>query len=539
MKSYYYCLNWLFGSTLLTIYLFPNHPNTKTMHSVIGTTKRLSNLIKRRFLNGHFYNFLVNQKMHFLYSKADPDKVFDIMADTAVIPMPIWCREPQHSSNATRAKWQFCGHSGVYATLMRDFHYIWEIITSRLTMFDHLYIIGHSLGGGLAILFGLESIINKYLPSNKSMHIVTFGTPAVISYECRFESLSLNAQRTLFQLHNICHCFVNRFDPIPRVPARIEWMMTVIPYALKKIIADQVKKKMNLPSFLVPLVKSGVKSGVSKFVQYVENYLDLLRSYHPFGTYYFFAGKDCDDPFITKNQLVIEELLGFIPPHKIVTSDNQEVRVRHFSTKNVKAPGIHHRSRFSLQNITEIMTELTVNKEETKDEEQSNEDDTKMDIMTLLREKSKKNGADEEGVLYDNSSLYVAVESVESDEYKTKKLSEQGWVMLVSNHLMEQYIDIFKAKVQCNKSQYPMLPPKNVEQCNHFGVRDVNAYPMPVLQQQYYPTQYAHVANSQQIGNTQYRITHQPTHYVVYPQRQQPPLNSSDSNNVCPSLRKR
>ncbi len=67
---------------------------------------------------------------------------------------------------------------------------------------------------------------------------------------------------------------------------------------------------MKLPNFLIPLVKSGVKSGVSKFVQYVEKYLDLLQSYHPFGTYYFYAGKDCDKPFITKNQIIIEQLLG-------------------------------------------------------------------------------------------------------------------------------------------------------------------------------------------------------------------------------------
>ena len=68
----------------------------------------------------------------------------------------------------------------MYATLMRDFHRIWKIINCRIAMFDNLYVMGHSLGGGLAVLFGLESIINKFVPSNKQMKIITFGSPSVI-----------------------------------------------------------------------------------------------------------------------------------------------------------------------------------------------------------------------------------------------------------------------------------------------------------------------------------------------------------------------
>ena len=437
------------------------------------------------------------------------DVYIDIMADTAVIPMPIWCREDAKDTMSKMDKhqkqrlsqqignsdidkilkedviidddiendeWQFCGHSGIYATLMRDFHRIWKIINIRIAMFDNLYVIGHSLGGGLAILFALESIINKYVPSNKSMQVVTFGSPVVISYENDFNSLSRHAKKILFELHNCCHCFVNRFDPVPRVPARIEWMMTVIPYALRKIIAEQVKEKMKLPGFLLPLVKSGVKSGVSKFIQYVEKYLDLLQSYHPFGTYYFFAGKDCDEPFITKNQTVIEELLGFIPPHKIVTSTGQELRVSHYSTKQ---HGIKHDSRFSLADITSLTSNddndndniIQPGSDNNKDKDK--EEEKKVNILELLINKSKEDD-DGEGTLYDNTSLYVAVESDDDkvrDIYRAKKFSEKGWIMLVSNHLVEQYIDIFKAKVQSNKSKYPMLSPKSMD--DHFAAPEV------------------------------------------------------------------
>ncbi len=110
-------------------------------------------------------------------------------------------------------------------------------------MFDNLYIIGHSLGGGLGILFGLESIINKYIPCNKLMNIITFGSPVVISYENNFNSLSKNAKKILYELHNICHCFVNKFDSVPRVPARIEWMMTVIPLPYVKLLHNKFNKK--------------------------------------------------------------------------------------------------------------------------------------------------------------------------------------------------------------------------------------------------------------------------------------------------------
>ena len=44
---------------------------------------------------------------------------------------------------------------------------------------------------------------------------------------------------------------------------------------------------------------------------------------------------------------------------------------------------------------------------------------------------------DGEGILYDNTALYVAVESEDDkirDLYRLRKLSEKGWIM----HLLEQ-----------------------------------------------------------------------------------------------------
>merc|ERR1712154_701666 len=116
--------------------------------------------------------------------------------------------------------------------------------------------------------------------------------------------------------------------------------------------------------------------GIAKFVQYVEKYLDVLRSYHPIGTYYFYAGKDCDEPFITSNQCVVEELLGFIPPHKIVTSDGQELRVSHYSTRLDRSYS-KQASRFSLKTVTEVtqrnLNVIDCKEENEKDDEKENE----------------------------------------------------------------------------------------------------------------------------------------------------------------------
>ena len=212
---------------------------------------------------------------------------------------------------------------------------------------------------------------------------------------------------------------------------------------------------MNLPKFFSPIIKTGVKSGIAKWVQYTEKFLDVIRSYHPIGTFYFMAGKDCDEPFVTRNQAVIEELLGFIPPHKIVTSDGQELRVSHYSTP---LDGDKQASRFSLKTVTEVTLSNKVNVKSAEDEE------SKSNILDLLVERSNS----DEGTM-SGSSVYVAVP--DSNAYRTRKLSEQGWIMLMSNHMIEEYISSVLAKTQPKISKYPMLAPKNVETINHFGVK--------------------------------------------------------------------
>ena len=485
---------------------------------------------------------------------------------------------------------------------------------SAFSRFDSLHVIGHSLGGGLGMLFGLESILKRFVPTSKCMKVVTFGAPVVISYENSFDSLSRGAKKILAELHSICHCFVNRFDPVPRIPARIEWMMTVIPYALKKIIAQQLKNKMNLPGFLISFVKSGVKSGVSKYVGFVEKYVDLIQSYHPFGTFYFFAARDCDEAYVTKNPAAIQQMLGFMPPHKITASDKQELRVSHYSAAAtiVKMP---QNSRFSLAHITQ----WTSNENEENEQNDfvcissENEKREKNSNLVSIVERSKSIKIEKCENDKNKNALYVTVESDDEEiqkAWRAKKMSPDGWVMLVSNHMMSEYIDLFTAKVQLKKSKYPLLPPSSVispdynyfaashgkeiekeinckqqtqavsttdllkstgkkwwnqakdqyqkqkddffkhkqnENINDPQTAAVSPYPypsqLPSYQQQ--PILYVQQpqnlsASGQMIGNTQYRIAQQNSHFVVYPQQQQQQQTQTHSqSSAYPSLSKK
>ena len=238
-----------------------------------------------------------------------------------------------------------------------------------------------------------------------------------------------------------------------------------------------MRAKMKLPQFMCSLIKSGVKTGVHKFVQYVEKYMAILQSYHPLGTYYFFVGKDCDQPLITRNQRAIEELLGFIPPHKIVTSNGMELRVSHHSTS------CKPQNRFSLANVTQIIDKLESKGQTKRDgndheisgalapaEEEQEEEDEKVDLLQLLLQ--NVNNGDCGGTMYDPTAMYVAVDAGDDEsvmeKYRSSKLSGSGWMKLVSNHSSYEYIDLFKAKVQQRKSKYPMLFP-NIMTNDHFA----------------------------------------------------------------------
>ena len=182
------------------------------------------------------------------------------------------------------------------------------------------------------------------------MAVVTFGSPTVISYERPFDKLSRKSQLILSELHDVCHCFVNKFDAICRCPTRSEWLMTVIPYAMRRVLKEKIAANALVPIVWNSVINYGTKAAHMHFVNIASKYVDILSSYHPFGTYYFFAQDD--DAYITKHPDAITYILGFIPMHKIIDSSGNSIRVCHAETSIAEIDETDN--RFSLRYLRDI-----------------------------------------------------------------------------------------------------------------------------------------------------------------------------------------
>lgn len=368
--------------------------------------------------------------LYLIWKGSDAENIFDTIADTGVIPVPIFCHRKKDETF-----WDFAVHSGMHSALMRDFFDIWKIIHQRIETFDLLIVSGHSLGGGMSILFALETIINGYISRKKKKHLltITFGSPSVISLEREFEKLSKKSQLILGNLHDTCHCFVNGFDPIPRIPARTEWIMTVIPYAMRRII----REKFAANSLVAALINQGTNKAHKRIFETAGRYIDILASYRSFGTFYF-IGKN--EPFITKNCKVIEQILAYLPPHKVM-DDGRTIRVCHFYT--AQKIGIAP-NRFSLRYLRDL-TRLHQTDDEEKEWQLQCEDTESVrsdDMNDLLSSRNVFDGDwNEEDCIY--NLMKTNQESIERI-IQNKKLSGKDWLKCTNNHATAEYIRLFE-----------------------------------------------------------------------------------------------
>jgi len=368
--------------------------------------------------------------------------LIDTIADTSLIPVPIFCHKD-------KSYWDFAVHSGIHSSLMRSFHDIWKVLNQQIQAFECLVVTGHSLGGGLSTLFALQTIIHKYLPSDKQMIVITFGAPTVISYEApSFEKLSRRSQVILSRLHDVCHHFVNQFDPISRLATRPEWFLTVIPYAIHRVIQEKIAVNSKVPLVWSSLAKYGSQAFASSFVKIAGKYMEILSSYHAFGTYYFCV-EESDDPFISKDPDAVEEILGFLPPHKIFDAEGNRIRVCHRSTTidglDSNDEEQHH---FSLKYVNHLRQLLGQNDavQNNDSQEEGNSAVVNKKLIHLLTE--QENEYDGEWNVH--ACVYKVMQS-ENEEImrfiERRKLSGKNWLQIVDNHSISNYIALF-ARVQ-------------------------------------------------------------------------------------------
>eukprot|EP01084_Bolivina_argentea_P218349 370558_1 len=147
------------------------------------------------------WSFTLNKinKTAYIVFRGTSDKALgiDVLTDISFIPQPIWYGNDDDekqmndydcdfidTSKYHKNRFHFAVHCGMYAAVSRNIGVILESLRKHHKQFNKLYITGHSLGGGLAILFGLELLLKRIINPNKiDCKIIVFGAPNVISLE--------------------------------------------------------------------------------------------------------------------------------------------------------------------------------------------------------------------------------------------------------------------------------------------------------------------------------------------------------------------
>ena len=240
-------------------------------------------------------------------------------------------------------------HSGIHCNLIREFDSIWKEIKQYINknelQFDKLYITGHSLGGGMSIIFGLLSMIKSLIPNivpyNK-VKIIGIAAPTVIAIENKNKALSLENEKYLNDLSSITHCIVNRFDIVPRVPFSVSWLKNMAP----KVLAfsgnntfanifnsgNMLRDSIAVLGLLIAIYKDGHKTasqkmfdGLISFEKKIDHVTPILQLYRPVGNYYIFFSDSTSriqkEKYIFTNKVdIIQSILSYTPKYSFAAS---------------------------------------------------------------------------------------------------------------------------------------------------------------------------------------------------------------------------
>ena len=152
---------------------------------------------------------------------AGTTSITDVSVDLALWQTP-WESGPVDRKLRPRVHSGFARQwSGVKEPILKTF--------ASLKEFDQVYIIGHSLGGGVGVLCAAELKQSGRLPRNVPLTVMTFGTPKIgnLGFERLYDRL------VRFSFH-----FENLGDPIPKGPSVNYWPVGHrIPLANDKLLS--------------------------------------------------------------------------------------------------------------------------------------------------------------------------------------------------------------------------------------------------------------------------------------------------------------
>uniref|UniRef100_A0A7S0XMR8 AIG1-type G domain-containing protein n=1 Tax=Elphidium margaritaceum TaxID=933848 RepID=A0A7S0XMR8_9EUKA len=183
-------------------------------------------------------------------------------------------------------------HRAIYLALMKQFDGIFQRleklkIGTAGCKYPRLSIGGHSIGGSLAILLGYELIRREWITEETLKHtpvsVVTFGAPPVMGLYC--DSLeSIESDKRVQLLDSLCHCFINRLDPVPRIMT----LMSNIPKQMQNALSEMIKKKLGWYTKYVS--NESTKSKITAAIERAP-VKELKKLYFSVGKQYIWCGK--------------------------------------------------------------------------------------------------------------------------------------------------------------------------------------------------------------------------------------------------------
>ncbi|ETO35026.1 hypothetical protein RFI_02047 [Reticulomyxa filosa] len=227
---------------------------------------------------------------------------------------------------------------------------------------------------------------------------------------------------------------------------------------LKQVVSDQVRQTFSLPKFVNTVVKTSLRSGLGKFIDYVEIHNELLHCYNPIGTYYIYNSTDnTEKPLLTSDYNVIFELLSFHPPIKLIHKTNGEaIRIQlkqmDWRCDECLVPPPSNSAVTSMRRRSSLHSAKVDQMNDKERGKHLKMEEMRIKMLQRLYEV-------EEDQDWCDRYICVLDEDVDICGYTKLKLSPKGWIDLLNNHMIDQYLQLFEAQNGILTSALDLYPP--------------------------------------------------------------------------------